>query len=146
MGFFSLNRDNNGAPLLEGQLRNQKEVEQEILYMELAYGLTDEEKRAFVKSDYCKELQEAGLIAKHSLVRLSKSDDLNRREKLVAFQLAKERKDPLWDQLVKNRIKERQLIKSIMTKYKSGAVSGAKKSQKSYLKSIKGKLASMPSI
>ena len=86
------------------------------------------------------------MIAKHSLVRLSKSDDLNRREKLVAFQIAKERKDPLWDQLVKNRIKERQLIKSIMTKYKSGAVSGAKKSQKSYLKSIKGKLASMPTF
>ena len=44
------------------------------------------------------------------MVRLSRQDDMARRVKIAAYQLAKDKKDPLWTKLVLNRVKERQLI------------------------------------
>lgn len=131
---------NAGSSILEQELRDPKELEKEFLYMELA-RLSDEDREAFVKSEQCQQLMEAGLISKKTLIRLSKNDDLSRRRKMVAFQLAKEKNDPLWKALVKNRIKERQLIRAIATKYRTGADRGAKIAQKEYLKSIHGKMA-----
>ena len=120
----------------EQTVSNKTELERELLYMELA-KLNDEEREEFIRSEECKQLQEAGLISKRTLVRLSKNDDLSRRRKMVAFQLAKEKKDPLWTQLVKNRVRERYLIKQIMNKYHTGAERGAKLAQRSYLKTHK---------
>ena len=138
MGFFDINSA-SGA-VLEQELKDPKELERAYLFSELA-RLSDEEKADFIKSEACARLQEAGLISKKTLVRLSKTDDLSRRRKMAAFQIAKERKDPLWSQLVKNRIKERQLIKAIMAKYATGAEKAARVGQRSYLKSIGNKMA-----
>ena len=126
--FFSTN---TGA-VLEGELKNINELEQEVVYAELAR--LDDASRKETLDKYGKELEEAGLISRKTLVRLTKSDDLSRRRKMVAFQIAKEHKDPLWTQLVKNRVRERYLINQIMKKYHSGAERGAKIAQKAYLK------------
>lgn len=125
---------------LEQELKDPQELEREFVYMELA-KMSDEDKAAFPQSEACAKLMEAGLISKKTLIRLSKSDDLSRRRKMAAFQLAKEKNDPLWKALVKNRIKERQLIRAIATKYRTGAERGAKVSQRAYLKSIGNKMA-----
>ena len=78
------------------------------------------------------------MISRRTLVRLSKKDDLARRVKMAAFQVAKEKKDPLWTKLVKNRVIERALIKKIVQKYSNMAVRVAKAGQRDYLKAAQG--------
>ena len=47
-------------------------------------------------------------------MRLGQADDLKRRQKLTAYELAKQAKDPLWTKLVENRKKEKELIKNLI--------------------------------
>ena len=79
-------------------------------------------------------LVEAGKLRKKTLVRLSKKDDLSRRQKLVALNLAKENGDPLWDKLALNRVKERELLAKIVAKYGHKSQKIAVKAQKDFLK------------
>lgn len=75
-----------------------------------------------------------GKFSRKSLVRLSKVDDIERRTTMAAFDIAKQKRDPLWAALAKNRIKERQLINNIMKKYGMQAKNVAKIGQREYLK------------
>lgn len=79
-------------------------------------------------------LVEAGKLRKKTLVRLSKKDDLSRRRKVIALNLAKENKDPLWDKLALNRVKERELLSKIVAKYGHKSERLAIKAQKDFLK------------
>lgn len=79
-------------------------------------------------------LVEAGKLRKKTLVRLSKKDDLTRRQKVIALNLARENGDPLWDKLAANRVKERDLIAKIVAKYGNKSQRLAVKSQKDFLK------------
>lgn len=130
---------------IDGSLKNENEFLEQCIYDELSM-LTDEDKQAFIESAECKILQEKGIIHRKTLVRLNKNDDLTRRTKMAAFQIAKERKDPLWAQLVKNRIKERMLIGKIVQKYSSKAALAAKKGQRQYLKQAMGGKFIRPTI
>ena len=130
---------------MEGTLKNENELLEQYIYDEVSM-LDDEGKKAFIESAECKVLQEKGLISRKTLVRLSKNDDLTRRTKMATFQLAKERKDPLWAQLVKVRIKERMLINKIFQKYQSKGGIVAKKGQRDHLKQIMGGKFVRPSI
>lgn len=87
----------------------------------------------FINSEECKALQERGTLKKKTIVRLSKKDDLTRRKKMAAFQIAKENHWKEWDLLVKNRIKEKQLIEKIVHKAGLKADKAAKLGQKEYL-------------
>jgi len=129
MGVYS-----NPDILNEGvELENPNELLEAYIYDELSC-LDDTMKEAFVNSPECEAMIEAGIINKRTVVRLSKNDDLIRRRKMAAYQLAKEKGDPLWDKLVKNRIKERELIAKIVAKYGMKAQKIAKIGQKDYLK------------
>ena len=75
-----------------------------------------------------------GKLSKKTIVRLSKKDDLSKRKKMAALQLAKENNDPLWDKLALNRVKERELLSKIMAKYGNKAQKVAVQSQKEFLK------------
>lgn len=79
-------------------------------------------------------LVEAGKLRKKTLVRLSKKDDLTRRQKVIALNLAKENNDPLWDKLALNRVKERELLAKIVAKYGNKSQKLAVKAQKDFLK------------
>lgn len=79
-------------------------------------------------------LVQEGKLHKKTLVRLSKKDDLTRRQKIIALNLAKENNDPLWDKLALNRVKERELIAKIVAKYGNKSQKLAVKSQKDFLK------------
>lgn len=79
-------------------------------------------------------LVEANILRRKTIVRLSKADDEERRATLAAFKLAKDAKDPLWDKLVKNRVKEKELIQAIKNKYGNKAERAAKLGQKEFLK------------
>ena len=65
---------------------------------------------------------------------LSKRDDQSRRNKIIAMNMAKEAKDPLWEKLKKNRVIERQLLGKIMQKYGRKAQKTAKAQQKDWIK------------
>lgn len=75
-----------------------------------------------------------GKLSKKTIVRLSKKDDLSKRKKMAALNLAKQNGDPLWDKLAMNRVKERELIAKIMAKYGNKAQKVAVQSQKEFLK------------
>jgi hypothetical protein len=120
-----------GDPISEGELP-QGFIESCI--MDEVSHLSDEKIQEFCNSEEAEALVEAGVMRKKSLVRLSKKDDFSRRRTMAAFAIAKEKHDPLWDKLVKNRVKERELIGAIVKKYGGKADRVAKAGQKEYLK------------
>lgn len=79
------------------------------------------------------QLVQEGKLRKRTLVRLSKQDDLTRRTKMGALLLAKEKKDPLYAKLVKNRQQKRELVSKIMAKYGSKGQKVARQAQAEYL-------------
>ena len=96
--------------------------------------LSDEKIQEFCQSPEAEALVEAGVMRKKTLVRLSKKDDFSRRRTMAAFTIARDKKDPLWSKLVKNRLQERKLIGEIVKKYGGKADKVAKAGQKEYLK------------
>lgn len=134
-----------GGGSIEGELKNPNELLEAFIYDELSQ-LTDEDKEVFVNSEEARVMEEAGIIGRRTLVRLSKNDDLARRTKMASFQIAKENNDPLWDQLVKNRVKERMLINKIVSKYGSRATRAAKLGQKDYIKRMPKGFMRMPTV
>ena len=96
--------------------------------------LTDEQIQEFCNSPEAEQMVQEGTMRKKTLVRLSKKDDMSRRRTMAAFSIAREKKDPLWAKLVKNRVQERKLIGEIVKKYGTKADRVAKVGQKEYLK------------
>ena len=97
--------------------------------------------------EFCQEggvgeqLVQEGKLRKKTLVRLSKQDDLTRRTKMGALLLAKEKKDPLYTKLVKNRQQKKDLVSKIMKKYGTKGQRVAKQAQSEYLH---GKKSALP--
>ena len=123
----------DGEIKLEASLQNPNELLESFIYDGLN-KLSDDKKKEFVSSNEATALLEKGLIGRRTLVKLSKSDDIERRIGMAAIQMAKEKNDPIYDQLIKNRIKERDLLSKINTKYSNNAIRVAKAAQKEYLK------------
>lgn len=82
-------------------------------------------------------LVEAKVLGKRTMVRLSRTDDLERRITMTSMQLARDMKDPLFDKLALNRVKEKQLLAAIRKKYGMKAEKEAKVAQKEYIKTMK---------
>jgi len=104
-----------------------------FLYDDLC-RLNEEEIKEFLASDERKALEEAGVLGKRTIVRLSKQDELSRRTKVASLQLAKEKNDPLWNALVKVRIKEREYLNKLYSKYGIVGKRTAISAQREYLK------------
>ena len=96
--------------------------------------LSDEQIQEFCHSPEAEQMVQEGTMRKKTLVRLSKKDDMSRRRTMAAFSIARQKKDPLWTKLVKNRVQERKLIGEIVKKYGNKADRVAKVGQKEYLK------------
>lgn len=77
------------------------------------------------------------LSGKRTMVRLSKQSDLERRKIIAAIQMAKARKDPLYDKLVKFQILRKQTRAKIVAKYGNMANRAAIKGQKAYVKTMR---------
>lgn len=107
----------------------------EMFVVQEAMRMSSDELKAWCESEEADALVEANVLRKPTLMRLSKMDDEKRRRKLAAFGMAKTANDPLWTALTKNRVKEKQLIEKIMTKYGNKAERIAKAAQKEYIKS-----------
>ena len=82
-------------------------------------------------------LVEAKVLGKRTLVRLSKKDDLDRRTTIAAFQMAKEKNDPLWNKLVQIQAKKKELTAQIKKKYSAKSHKAAVVGQKEYIKTMR---------
>lgn len=129
MGIYSLNEDAN----TNAGIQDERALQEAFIFDELC-KLSDAEVQAFIESDEAKSMLEAGILTKKTLVRLTKQDDLSRRMTMAAMQFAKEADDPLYHQLKKVHIKERELRNKINNKYSSKSQRVAKIGQKEYLK------------
>lgn len=130
MGLFTGNIQETAVISEQGM----QQLEETYLYEYILKNYSETEIKQFCESKEAEALVEAGKMSKKTIVRLSKNDDLARRKKMAAYQLAKDNNDSLWNQLVKNRIKERELIEKIELKYNNKAEQLAKLGQKDYLK------------
>lgn len=109
----------------------------EAVFITELLALPEDEFNSIMESEGMKVLEEKGVFNRKTIVRLKKDDDLNRRDTMAALQLAKEADDPLWERLSLNRVKERDLLSKIKTKYGSRAARVAKTQQRDYMKMIR---------
>lgn len=79
-------------------------------------------------------LVEAGKLRRKTLVRLSKKDDLQRRQTMAELELAKQHKDPNYAKLVKLHMQMKVLDEKIHQRWGMKANQIAKVQQKDYLK------------
>ena len=105
----------------------------------------EEAQKSFIESAEVQALVEARKMSKKTFVRLNKNDDFLRRAHLASLILARNNKDPLFNKLALNRVKERQLRNAIFKKYESKAKLVAKKSQIQHIKAMK-KMPALPKI
>lgn len=136
MGFMDRQFLRESTGVITEELQDWEAFQEACIYLE-AMSLSEEERTELVESPEFLALEAKGLIGKRTIVKLKASDDLERRETMAAFQLAREADDPLWNKLTLNRIKERDLIGRIQTKYRPRAARVAKTGQKDYIKRIK---------
>lgn len=117
-------------------------VLEEVMIADEVSHLSDEKIREFCEPGGVGEyLCEKGKISKKTLVRLNKKDDLTRRTKMGALLLAKEKNDPLYAKLVKNRAQKKELVSKIMAKYGNKGARVAKQAQNDFLH---GKNSALP--
>ena len=112
---------------------NMDELMEQFFYDE-HYADSDEEKRALIESADAVLLEKSNISSRKTMVRLNKNDDITRRTTMAALQIAKDNNDTLWKALVKNRVQERKLLRSIKKKYNSKANQVARIAQKKHLK------------
>lgn len=114
------------------QAANSNTVLEMFLVDDILRQSSDQIKQ-FCESEEAKILQEKAVLKKPTMMRLSKEDDAKRRIKLMAYQLAKESKDPEWEKLKKYTALRKQSIAKIMKKYSPRAEKMAKIAQKKYI-------------
>lgn len=129
---FGINNEGVEPSFDEG-LRDKRAVMESFLLDDIS-RLNDEERAAVIESSEMELLINEGMIARRSLVRLSKQDDLFRRKKIIALNMAKEKNDRLYNEVIKYRMKERTAMGLIVKKYGHQAERAAKIDQKEYLK------------
>lgn len=93
--------------------------------------------KEFCESEVGSILMEGRKMGKKTFVRIGKNDDLTRRTNLGCLILAREHKDPLFNKLALNRVKERKLRNAIYHKYKNKAQKIAKMSQLKHQKAMR---------
>lgn len=105
---------------------------QECIFIEFSQ-LPDNKLKDFLEGEG-KALCEAGIIGKNTMVRLSKADDLTRRVKMAAIQIAQNNNDSLWKMWDTYTDKKNEVEAKILQKYTMTASKMARVGQKDYLK------------
>lgn len=133
----NINTDESGegyeAALESAGLKNPDEL-LEAYFIDYISKLPNNQIKEICEGEVGDTLVEAGILRRKTLVRLSKDDDFERRTAMAAMQIARDKKDPLWDQLARNRVKEKDLLSKIKNKYGNAAEKAAKAGQKEFLK------------
>ena len=137
MPFFVDNKDLDNELLDEDF--DMDSFNETCVYMELAQ-LPEEQRKAVVESEEAAILESKGKISRKTIVRLNRADDMERRTTAAAYQMAKDKNDPLWTKLVRALDMKKKYKSAIVKKYGTKAQRVAKQSQKDYLKHPASKL------
>ena len=141
MLFDAIMEGTSGNNIIDEEFKDPSILE-EVMIADEVSRLPEEKIKEFCQEGGVGEqLVQEGKLRKKTLVRLSKQDDLTRRTKMGALLLAKEKKDPLYAKLVKNRQQKKDLVSKIMKKYGTKGQRVAKQAQSEYLH---GKKSALP--
>lgn len=138
MPFFANNHNIDDDIMLDENF-DMDAYNETCLFMELA-SLPYEQRKAIAESEEAAVLEAKGMIGRKTFIRLSKNDDVERRTSAAAYQMAKDKNDPLWKKLMFHMQKKNQYKEAILKKYNAKASRVAKQSQKDYLKHPAAKL------
>ncbi len=119
--------------ILKEELKDPNALFQAFLLDEIS-RMSDEEKSAFVNSEACDFLVNEGMLAKRNVLKLTKESDLERRIKVAALQIGKDKGDSLYEKALKYRALSKQSVAAIVKKYRSQAERVAKVAQKAYIR------------
>lgn len=119
---------------LEGVLKNPNEFREAVLFESLN-NLPNEKKKEFVKSKEAKTMVSEGFLNMETLHRLAHECDHHHGIHTMVCHMAKENGDPLWDELVECRIRERRLINELIAKYGEEAKPAAETAEKEFVES-----------
>lgn len=109
----------------------------ECVLMECFEGLNEEEINEFVNDPDFKVMAEAMKLKNKTVMKLSKKDDLERRESMMVVQIAKEKNDPLAKLLAKAIRTKKKIMAKLHQKYGKLAKKRSIASQKEYIKNSK---------
>ena len=93
MGFFDTRGIVNTEPISE-MVKDFDAYQEGCIYLEMM-DLSVEDRAALMETPEFLALEAKGLIGKRTIVKLKKEDDLERRETMAAFELARDMADPL---------------------------------------------------
>ncbi len=155
MGFFDgkdryFNENNNSGRKYEDNKEDDKdeddddeedmdEVVEAFLIDDITHHWTDAQIKEFCAPGGAGEaLCEAKVLStKRTMVRLSKESDFERRKAIIAIQMARARRDPLYEKLVKYQTLRKQTREKILQKYGNQAARKALRGQKEYQKTMR---------
>lgn len=106
----------------------------ESMFIDLVNHMSGEEREQYLESAEVKALVEAGAVNRRTIVRLSRTDDYNRRITLAAMQKAKESNSADWKRLKKAHILKKTAIANIVKRYGNNVKRDVIKAQKAILK------------
>ena len=138
---FADSYSNSQNNIINEEFRDPTLLEQVFIADEVAHLPEDKIHEFCQPGGVGEQLVKEAKLSKKTLVRLNKQDDLTRRTKMGALLLAKEKGDPLYDKLVKNRMQKRDIVDKIMRKYGNKGKQVAKQAQAEYLH---GKKSALP--
>lgn len=118
------------------EIANSKAIMELFTIDDVLRGTTEDIQK-FCESEEAQILIEKQVLNKPTLHRLSKTDDLKRRIKLISYQMAKDANDPMWAKLVKYQKLKKEYAQKILNKYGKKAERAAKIAQKNYIKNAK---------
>lgn len=100
---------------IESTLKNPNQYKEAVIESALS-SLPKKKLNEFVNSKEAKMMLNEGIISQDCLDRLACEND-NGLVKTTVCHLAKENGDPVWDEFVRCRIKERRLMNELLSKY-----------------------------
>ena len=106
----------------------------ESLFIDLVNHMDAEERDKYLESAKVQALVEAKALNRRTIVRLSKTDDYNRRIALAAIQKAKETNSADWKRLKKAHVLKKTAIANIIKRYGNSVKRDVIKAQKAILK------------
>ena len=116
---------------LESVLKNPNQFREAVLF-ETLNNLPRNKIKEFITSEEAKVMISEGIIDHDMLERLAKENDTGILNTTVCH-MAKENGDPIWDELVECRIKERRLMNELLNKYSDSAKPIANNANKDFV-------------
>lgn len=116
----------------------------ELFIADEFYHMDDEAGKSMLESEDLKALEEAGVVKKRTLVRLSKQDDYTRRLTLAAVQKAKEANSPDWKKLRKAQAMRKMALANIVKRYANSVKRDVVKAQRAIQKIDPGHYTKLP--